>query len=404
MELTDAISGMNLVWTSLALAGGGLLAAYRFGISMGRRPLESQQQALIADLAEKSRAIAELEGRVREQISSQIGQRPPDIPPESVQVWLREIAPADATLTTQRGKVPVLLIANLKGGVAKTMIAANLAAYFARRNNYPATQALPNKRVLLIDLDYQGSLSRMVVKGMSGIQTPSAHADTLFRPNISDADALAARVSGSAELPNLSFYPATYGFDDFETREQFAWLTNTSPDDVRFRLLKRLRSSDFEREFDLVIIDTGPRLTLGSVNAIVAATHLIVPTASDARSIEAVTLFLRRISTMKRGRIGDANPTRLCPQLQVLGILPTLTSGGASQVTLQETATTHLRTIVAADPDLRSLLSPEKLWLTAELPRSLPLQKAAEETIPYLQTGAIRRMINEIGVEIEKRM
>jgi cellulose biosynthesis protein BcsQ len=404
MDLTDTISGMNLVWTSLALAGGGLLAAYRLGLSIGRRPLEEQQRVLLADLAEKSRAVAELEGRAREQISSQLNQRPPDIPPESVQVWLREIAPADTALTTQRGKVPVLLIANLKGGVAKTMVAANLAAYFARRNNYPATQTLPNKRVLLIDLDYQGSLSRMAVRAMSGHQMPNAHVDTLFRPSISDAAALAACVPGGEQLPSLSFYPATYGFDDFETREQFAWLTNSAPDDVRFRLLRRLRSIDFEREFDLVIIDTGPRLTLGAVNAIVAASHLLIPTAPDARSIEAVTLFLRRISTMKRGRIGEESPTRLCPQLQVLGILPTLTSGGASHVALQNEATTRLREIVAADPDLRSLISPDRLWLKAELPRSQPLQKEAQETIPYLQTGAIRRIINEIGAEIEKRM
>lgn len=406
MSLTDTVGDLNVVLTALAFTGGCLAAGYRYGLFSGRKPLLARLQEANLDLAAKDRLIADLEGQVRQPISSQVRQRAPEIPPESVQVWLREIAAADATLATQRGKLPILLVANLKGGVAKTMVAANLAAYFARRNNYPATQGLPNKRVLLIDLDYQGSLSRMTLSAMGAIGTlnPRSHADALLRVDVSDDEALALRVSGSSALPNLSFFPATYGFDDFETREQFSWLTNSSPDDVRFRLLKRLRSPAFENNFDLVIIDTGPRLTLGSVNALVAATHLIIPTASDTRSIEAVALFLRRVSTMKRGQLGGANPVRLCPHLQVLGVLPTLTGGVAAQVALQEDAAAKLRTVVGADADLRALIAPSQLLLSTELPRSQPMQKAAESTIPYLEAGAIRRTINEIGAEIEKRM
>ncbi len=406
MSLTDAVSDLNVVLTALAFTGGCLAAGYRYGLFSGRKPLLVRLQQANSDIAEKSRLIADLEGQVRQPISNQIRQRAPEIPPESVQVWLREIAPSDSALAAQRGKLPILLVANLKGGVAKTMVAANLAAYFARRNNYPATQALQNKRVLLIDLDYQGSLSRMALSAMGGIGTlnPRSHADALLRSDITDDEAFALRVSGSPALPNLAFFPATYGFDDFETREQFAWLTNASPDDVRFRLLKRLRSPAFEHNFDLVIIDTGPRLTLGSVNALVAATHLIIPTASDARSIEAVALFLRRVSTMKRGQLGAANPVRLCPQLQVLGVLPTLTSGMAANVSLQESAVAQLQTIVGADADLRALIAPNRMFFSAELPRSQPMQKAAETTIPYLETGAIRRTVNEIGAELEKRM
>lgn len=52
----------------------------------------------------------------------------------------------------QRHK-PIIMVANLKGGVGKTTLTANLAAFFSERG----------KRVLLIDCDYQGSLSNMLL-------------------------------------------------------------------------------------------------------------------------------------------------------------------------------------------------------------------------------------------------
>jgi hypothetical protein len=56
--------------------------------------------------------------------------------------------------------LPILVVANLKGGLGKTTIAANLAAYFAKEKS---------KRVLLIDLDFQGSLSSMVLRDDQGL-------------------------------------------------------------------------------------------------------------------------------------------------------------------------------------------------------------------------------------------
>src|SRR5690242_15726938 len=67
-------------------------------------------------------------------------------------VWLtRPINPPENYQTLLQSP-KVLAIANLKGGVGKTTLTANLGAHFAKDWN---------KKVLLIDLDFQGSLSSM---------------------------------------------------------------------------------------------------------------------------------------------------------------------------------------------------------------------------------------------------
>jgi Mrp family chromosome partitioning ATPase len=74
---------------------------------------------------------------------------------EDNNLWLRQpiIRPERYDARMQQS-IPILLIAHLKGGVGKTTIAANLAAYFEMKRN---------ERVLAIDLDHQGSLSSMLL-------------------------------------------------------------------------------------------------------------------------------------------------------------------------------------------------------------------------------------------------
>ena len=62
-----------------------------------------------------------------------------------------------------KSRIPILSIANLKGGVGKTTIAANLSGYFSSEAT-SVRDATRRCRVLAIDLDFQGSLSSVLLK------------------------------------------------------------------------------------------------------------------------------------------------------------------------------------------------------------------------------------------------
>lgn len=388
MDWRAFFSDLNLVWTTLGLTAAGLGAAFMAGRWWARR-------TVFQEIAAKNRKIAELKGRLRETVPDP-GQPPEGLPPPAVQVWLKTVRTEDAALATIKGRPPCLLVANLKGGVAKTMIAANIAAYFSTRSDYPLTRHLASKRVLLIDLDYQGSLSGLMLTAMRVVpEHPSSQVKTLFDTSVSDEDAANYRVRPTGR-PRLSLYPATYGFDDVETREQFRWLAGATDGDVRFRLLKRLRSPSFLDLFDLIIVDTGPRLTTGSIAALAAATHLLVPTTPNVRDVEAAERFMRRVSVLKHAGV--------CSGINVIGAVATLTRGTARGVELANAAKERLQTAVDNDPDLRRLVEPERVFLDSQLPLSQPIVDESESGLPYLASTASRTIFNQIGAEIEQRM
>jgi chromosome partitioning protein len=398
MAWRNALEDVNLIWATIGSALVGLTGAFAAGYRLAENRFSQRNEALkreltrtAAHLRQAERDLAALEPREGPPIGGEpdSGARALDVEDEA-NLWLRPV-----TDQLPQATKPILVIANLKGGVAKTMLAANLAAYFSMRGTYPNTAALKNKRVLLIDLDYQGSLSGIILDAMSpppGAQHPNHRAQSLFTNN-SPNDILAWRVHPAANLPRISLYPAEYGFDDFEAREFQKWVAGQQGD-IRFKLGETLRSTEFQNAFDLTIIDTGPRLTLGSVSALAAATHLLIPTAPDHRSREAASRFLRRVSELRRSKV--------CPSIKLVGIAPTLVT--AYNQDFLETARADFKAIVA-EPDLDWAADGETdVVLNSTLPFSFPIQRAAEQSIPYLATVAIRNTFRAIGAEIEERM
>jgi len=68
---------------------------------------------------------------------------------------------------------------------------------------------------------------------------------------------------------------------------------------VRFRLARALLRPEVRRKYAAIIFDMPPRMTLGSLNALVASHFFVVPTVLDKLSVEAVGQFLTNMQAIK---------------------------------------------------------------------------------------------------------
>jgi len=191
-------------------------------------------------------------------------------------------------LQTARDCPMILAIANQKGGVGKTTTTINLAAALAMRG----------KSTLLIDLDPQGNSSMSFVDP----RTCERHMyDLLTDPAVSLQDIVV-----NTNVPNLSLAPARIALAKLESRM-------AGDIDAPFKLKDRLASA--RDIYDHIVIDCPPALGLLTINALVAATHLIVPIQSSYFALEGTDDLLETFQKVRQ---------RPNPGLTMLGVVITM--------------------------------------------------------------------------------
>jgi cellulose biosynthesis protein BcsQ len=292
--------------------------------------------------------------------------------------WLRD--PVGAKLVT---------IGNLKGGVGKTTIAANFAAYLSE------TRGL---NVLLIDLDYQGSLSNMMLLA-AGVEDVESRVESLFAADASLATLMSNQVhlagqqnAQGGRMSRAWIVPSNYPFAAFENRLLFQYVVDdTSGIDLRFRLAHTLLHPDVRRRFAVVLFDMPPRLTMGSVNALFASHYFVVPTILDKLSGEAVSRFLSQVKDLKKEAKID---------LDFAGFVGTLTRS------LEPSA--KEREILGYVTDACEVWDGRQDTLLGTVPRRQAIASSYGEQIPYLLSGnegeAVRNVLDPLFIKICERI
>ncbi len=181
----------------------------------------------------------------------------------------------------------IIAVTNQKGGVGKTTTAINLASSLAYAGN----------RVLLIDIDPQANATVG-----SGIVVPDLEA-TVYEVLLGEINIDQAIIPTQYKFHILPAHPDLAGaqveMTQFEGRDQ--------------RLDQAL--SSVAKMFDIILIDCPPVLNILTVNALTAATEVLIPVQCEYYALEGLSSLMETIERVKQ---------ELNPNLEILGLVRTM--------------------------------------------------------------------------------
>ena len=204
-----------------------------------------------------------------------------------------------------RKTAKITAICNQKGGVGKTVTAVNLGVGLAREG----------KKVLLVDVDAQGSLTASL-----GYKRPDQMENTL-------AAILGRIISDEPVSPGEGIIHQAEAVDLLPANIELSGLEVTLVNTMSRETILRDYLNSVREQYDVILLDCCPSLGMLTINALAAADEVLIPMQAHYLSIKGLEQLIRTISNVKR---------KINPRLEIAGIL----------ITMADMRTTYSREII----------------------------------------------------------
>lgn len=185
---------------------------------------------------------------------------------------------------SQRKKPIIIAITNQKGGEGKTTTAINLAGGLARRD----------LKTLIVDMDPQANST-------SGFVDPTTQMNSMI--DLLNKKAGFEDIRQPTRMDNLDLLPSRISLAEFEN--------NSDPLEKPYLLRDALAE---RQEYDFIIIDCPPSLSIFTINALVTSDYVIIPLQAEKFSVDGIQGLQHTISGIRK---------RINPDLKILGALIT---------------------------------------------------------------------------------
>lgn len=278
-------------------------------------------------------------------------------------------------------QTPIISVVNLKGGVGKTTITANLGAALDHLGY----------RVLMIDLDLQGSLT--------GLFMPSGQQEALSDDHKILGDFLAS--SFGAEYPDLRSYiqpvlssgrsglvPTTDTLAYAETNLTLRWLLRDENRDPRLLLRRELHLKRITNDYDVIILDCPPLINVTCVNAMAASDYVLAPILPSKQATDRIPMLLRRLREFREN---------INPGLNILGVIANRTY--RADLTLEEE-----NRLAALRTDARDIWGQEVPLFETFIRQGLEVRAAEDENRPLTENDELFSVFVDLANEMRSRL
>ena len=257
--------------------------------------------------------------------------------------------------------MPIIAVSNQKGGVGKTTSTLNLGAALREMG----------KRVLLVDLDPQGSLT--VAAGILDVDNIQTSIGDLLIARAQDAPSDISRA--------ITISPSGLGAGP---RQRHAERRRNHPGrrrEPRSHLTQTLQP--ILDRYDYVLIDCLPSLGLIAINALRAATGVVIPVQADFLAVQGLAQILETKGAVR---------SQLNPGLAIYGVL----------LTMVDARKTHAQRVVAT---VRHSLNGQVPVFSTEIAQHVALKEAAEagqSVLRYDSRSSAASMYRDLAREVAR--